>query len=88
MHNSTDYAANVNTEGAEMHEKSPSAMIKPDEALALIGEGQISRRAFYNAIGRNEVPHRRLGRRILIPRNAFMQWLRGDFEGGIAREGQ
>lgn len=60
-----------------MHEKAQTAMLKPDEALGLIGKGQISRRAFYNAINRNEVPHRRLGKRILIPRHAFMAWLEG-----------
>jgi excisionase family DNA binding protein len=54
------------------------AMLKPDEALALIGTGQISRRAFYNALNRGEVPHQRLGRRILIPRHAFEQWLAGN----------
>jgi excisionase family DNA binding protein len=65
-----------------MHEtRQQSAMLKPDEAHALIGKDQISRRAFYNAINRNEVPHRRLGKRILIPRHAFMAWLEGREQG-------
>ena len=67
-----------------MHEKAQTAMLKPDEALGLIGKGQISRRAFYNAINRNEVPHRRLGKRILIPRHAFMAWLEGREQGTSA----
>lgn len=67
-----------------MHKKIQGAMLKPDEAHALIGKSQISRRAFYNAINRNEVPHRRLGRRILIPRHAFMAWMEGQSQGGAA----
>lgn len=61
-----------------MHEITESAMLKPDEAHALIGTKKISRRAFYLALGRNEIPNRRLGRRILIPRHAFMLWLGGE----------
>ncbi len=52
---------------------SPAAMT-PDQALALLGK-VISRASFYNAINRGEVPHIRLGKRILIPRHAFMRWL-------------
>lgn len=62
-----------------MHETAnQGAMLKPDEAWVLIGTKKISRRAFYLALGRNEIPNRRLGRRILIPRHAFMAWLEGD----------
>jgi hypothetical protein len=57
--------------------KKTSAMLKPDQAWALIGKDQISRRSFYNAIGRGEIPHQRLGRRILIPRLSFELWLQG-----------
>jgi len=56
----------------EPHER---AMLKPDEAHALLGRDVISRRAFYNALNRNEIPNRRVGRRILIPRAAFERWL-------------
>ena len=55
-----------------------TTMLKPDEAHALVGKDKISRRAFYNALGRGEIPNRRLGRRILIPRHAFEIWMRGD----------
>jgi excisionase family DNA binding protein len=61
-----------------MHETTQSAMLKPDEAHAIVGKDKISRRAFYNALNRGEIPSRRCGRRILIPRHAFMRWLRGD----------
>lgn len=60
-----------------MHEEKQAAMLKPDEAHALVGTKTISRRAFYNALNRGEIPNRRVGRRILIPRHAFMQWLDG-----------
>jgi len=47
-----------------------------DEAHAILGgNAVISRAAFYQAIRRKEVPHLRLGKRILIPRVAFMKWL-------------
>lgn len=63
-----------------MHKKreATGAMMKPDQAWDLIGKDQISRRSLYNAIQRGEVPHQRLGRRILIPRHAFMLWLEGN----------
>ena len=51
-----------------------SAAMTPDQALAMLGK-VISRAAFYNAIKRGEVPHRRLGKRIIIPRHAFQTWL-------------
>jgi excisionase family DNA binding protein len=46
-----------------------------DEAHAFIGKDKISRGGFYAAIKRGEVPHLRLGQRILIPRHAFLRWL-------------
>ena len=51
------------------------ATLTVDEAHALIGKSKISRGGLYAAISRQEVPHLRLGSRILIPRNAFMRWL-------------
>jgi excisionase family DNA binding protein len=52
--------------------------ITVDEAHGIIGTTKISRGAFYAAINRNEVPHLRLGGRILIPRHAFLRWLSVD----------
>jgi excisionase family DNA binding protein len=71
------FHALVNTEGNKMHDVPQGAMLKPDEAHALVGKDQISRRAFYNALNRREIPCIRVGRRLLIPRHAFMKWLRG-----------
>jgi excisionase family DNA binding protein len=51
------------------------AALRPDEAHAIIGTNNISRRAFYNALHRGEIPNLRLGRRIIIPRAAFIAWL-------------
>lgn len=56
-------------------EQKPSAAISPDQALAILGKGVISRASFYGAINRGEVPHLRLGKRILIPRAVFEKWL-------------
>jgi excisionase family DNA binding protein len=55
--------------------KDQSAVMTTEEAHSQLGKKAISRAAFYNAINRNEVPHLRLGRRILIPRAAFLAWL-------------
>ncbi len=51
-----------------------SAALTPDQALRVLGK-VISRASFYAAINRGEVPHRRLGKRIIIPRAAFTRWL-------------
>jgi excisionase family DNA binding protein len=56
-------------------ERTKPATLTVDEAHALIGTNKISRGGFYAAINRHEVPHLRLGHRILIPRHAFMRWL-------------
>ncbi len=58
-----------------MHKKPVSAFLTPDEGHAIIGKDKLSRRSFYNALGRKEIPNVRLGRRILIPRQAFILWL-------------
>ncbi len=52
-----------------------NAMLKPDEAHRLMGVHALSRAAFYAGLRRGEIPSRRVGRRILIPRCAFLQWL-------------
>ena len=51
------------------------ATLTVDEAHRIIGKDKISRGGFYAAINRKEVPHLRLGHRILIPRHAFLKWL-------------
>jgi excisionase family DNA binding protein len=51
------------------------ATLTVDEAHRIIGKDKISRGGFYAAINRREIPHLRLGHRILIPRHAFLKWL-------------
>jgi excisionase family DNA binding protein len=58
-----------------MQEEKQSGMLSADQAHALLGKGVLSRRAFYNALNKNEIPNRRVGKRILIPRHAFQEWL-------------
>jgi excisionase family DNA binding protein len=48
-----------------------------DEAAAALG---ISRAHAFNAVARNEIPHIRIGRRILIPRAALERMLSGNDE--------
>jgi excisionase family DNA binding protein len=57
------------------HMDGKDATLTVDEAHRIIGKDKISRGGFYAAISRKEVPHLRLGHRILIPRHAFMKWL-------------
>lgn len=52
-----------------------SLFLTPDEAHELVGKHVISRRSFYNALTRKEIPSTRIGRKILIPREAFTEWL-------------
>jgi excisionase family DNA binding protein len=53
-----------------------SAFLTADEGHAIFGKDKISRRSFYNALERKEIPCTKIGRRILIPRHAFTAWLR------------
>jgi hypothetical protein len=50
------------------------AALTATQAHAMLGK-VISRAGFYAAINRGEVPHRKLGKRIIIPRRAFLEWL-------------
>jgi hypothetical protein len=52
-------------------------MLSVAEARELIGKRKISRGAFYNALKRGDVPHLRLGNRILISR----EWVRNQLNG-------
>ena len=66
------------------------ATLTVDEAHRIIGKDKISRGGFYAAISRREIPHLRLGHRILIPRHAFLKWLEsaGQFADGTASRAQ
>ena len=67
-----------------MDGKEQTAALSADAALKLLGN-VISRASFYAAINRGEVPHLRLGKRIIIPRHAFNQWLETASTGKSAR---
>ena len=49
------------------------AALTVDEVAEIL---EISRAAAYQACHRRAIPNRRLGRRILIPVPAFVEWLR------------
>jgi excisionase family DNA binding protein len=48
---------------------------------------QIGRNTIYELVGRNEIPHRRLGRQIRFSRAAIMRWL-DSWSSQDAKEGQ
>jgi excisionase family DNA binding protein len=45
-----------------------------DEIAELL---QVNRNTVYDAAGRGEIPHRRLGRRLIFSRVAVLEWLHG-----------
>lgn len=48
---------------------------------------RLGRNAVYDAIGRGEIPHRRIGRAIRLSRAALVQWL-GSWSSQDAKKGQ
>jgi excisionase family DNA binding protein len=48
---------------------------------------RLGRNAVYDAIGRGEIPHRRIGRAIRLSRAALVRWL-GSWSSQDAKEGQ
>ena len=52
--------------------ETPSLTMTVDEAARILG---IGRNSAYEAVRRNQIPSIRIGRRILIPRHRFLQWL-------------
>ena len=60
----------------------PGLAIFDEPEILTVEEGaaflRISRTALYDAIGRGEVPHRRIGRQIRLHRSALVRWLSGD----------
>jgi excisionase family DNA binding protein len=49
-------------------------VLRAEEAAEIARVGE---RAIYEGCQRGEIPHRYLGRRLLIPRDAFLRWLDG-----------
>jgi excisionase family DNA binding protein len=60
-----------------------SDVISADEAATMLG---VSRWTLYSAANRREVPHRRLGRRMLFSRRALLLWLEGASLRGVGKE--
>jgi excisionase family DNA binding protein len=48
-------------------------VITANEVASLLG---VNPKTIYEAARRNEIPHRRLGRRLIFERGAVLQWLR------------
>lgn len=47
-------------------------VLSVDDVAALL---QVGRNAIYESVGRNEIPHRRIGKQIRFSRRAVMRWL-------------
>lgn len=69
-----------------MDEQIQGAALTPDQAHAILGGNSvISRASFYAGLNRGDIPALRIGRRIIIPRHAFMQWLQNTTKAPEAR---
>jgi excisionase family DNA binding protein len=67
----------------------PDISRMPDEVLTVVDVAKllrVGRNSLYEAIRRDEVPHRRIGRKILLSRRAIMRWLEG-WSLQVAKEG-
>ncbi len=62
----------------------PLDVLTVPQAAALL---QIGKNSLYDAIGRNEVPHRRVGKHIRISRIALMAWLDSCGHSQVLKEG-
>lgn len=47
-------------------------VLTADEAAAML---RVDRKTVYDAAGRGDIPHRRLGRRLLFSRSGLIEWL-------------
>jgi excisionase family DNA binding protein len=54
------------------------SILTVDDALHLL-DGAVGRSTLYKALRLGLLPHKRLGRRILISRTRLMQWLEDDY---------
>ncbi len=66
-------------QGADGAEESPVPIDAPDSDVMTVEESaaylRIGRNALYDAIGRNDIPHRRIGKSIRLSRIALRRWL-------------
>ena len=60
------------------------AVLDVEETARLL---RVGRNTIYELVGRNEIPHRRLGKQIRFSRAALMSWL-GSWSWRDAKEGQ
>ena len=52
------------------------SMIDANSFCALLPPGaELGLRVIYDSVGRNEIPHRRIGKQIRFSRPAIMRWL-------------
>ena len=50
-------------------------ILTADQVAVLLG---VNRKTIYEAASRGDIPHRRLGRRLIFERGAVLRWLRQD----------
>jgi len=50
-------------------------ILTADQLAELLG---VNRKTIYEAASRSEIPHRRLGRRLIFERGSVLRWLRQD----------
>jgi len=60
-----------------------AAVLDVEETARML---RVGRNTIYELVGRNEIPHRRLGKQIRFSRYALMSWLGGG-HGGTRRKG-
>ena len=53
---------------------SAAEVLNVDQVAELLGLG---RNTVYDAANRGEIPHRRVGKRLIFSREAVMEWLKG-----------
>lgn len=77
-------AAGVIAGGRKLMELRPSPeVMSVDDAALFLG---VDRNTVYDAAGRGEIPHRRIGKRILLSRTQLVAWL-GACKAGSGRNG-
>lgn len=50
----------------------PKEILCADDVASWFG---VDRKSVYNAVARGDIPHQRLGKRVLFHRNALVTWL-------------
>jgi excisionase family DNA binding protein len=53
----------------------PIQVLTADQLARLLG---VNRKTIYDAVSRDEIPYRRLDRRLIFERGAVLRWLRQD----------